>query len=47
MTKIDIQAAPRTEGSDYPQPFDEPCRSRVRHALGEVAGLTQFGVNLQ
>ena len=47
MAKIDIQSAPRTDGSDYPPPFDEPCRSRVRHALGEAAGLTQFGVNLQ
>jgi uncharacterized cupin superfamily protein len=45
--KVDIQAAPRTEGSSYPEPFDEPCRTRVRHALGEAAGLTQFGVNLQ
>jgi uncharacterized cupin superfamily protein len=45
--KVDIQAAPRKEGSDYPAPFDEPCRTRVRHALGDAAGLTQFGVNLQ
>ncbi len=47
MAKINISDAPQTEGSDYPPPFDEPCQSRVRHALGEAAGLTQFGVNLQ
>ncbi len=47
MARIDKQSAPRTDGCSYPQPYDEPCRSRVRHALGDVAGLTQFGVNLQ
>ena len=33
-------------GTLYPPPFDEPCRSRQRTRLGDVAGLTQFGVNL-
>lgn len=47
MPRIDIDAAERVEGSDYPEPFDQPCRSRLRHVLGEAAGLTQFGVNLQ
>lgn len=47
MKKIDIASAPRYEGTDYPPPYDVPCRARVRHALGEAAGLTQFGVNLQ
>ncbi len=47
MAKIDIEAAPRTLGSDYPAPYDEPCRARLRFALGDAAGLTQFGVNLQ
>ena len=46
MNKIDIAAAIVSEGSDYPAPFDVPCRGRVRRALGDVAGLTQFGVNL-
>jgi len=44
--KIDSAAAPRTEDSDYPRPFDLPCSGRLRLALGEAAGLTQFGVNL-
>ncbi len=47
MAKIEIATAPRTEGSSYPSPFDAPCRGRIRHALGDAAGLTQFGVNLQ
>ncbi len=46
MTKIDVQAAPSGAGSRYPAPFDEPCRGRDWHRVGEAAGLTQFGVNL-
>jgi uncharacterized cupin superfamily protein len=46
MPRIDVDAAPRREGSDYPPPFDTPCRARVRQRLGDAAGLTQFGVNL-
>ncbi len=46
MGKIDPEAAPGTEDSDYPPPFDAPCRGRLRLALGEAAGLTQFGVNM-
>jgi uncharacterized cupin superfamily protein len=33
-------------GSSYPSPFDQPCASRERCALGDPLGLTQFGVNL-
>jgi len=47
MTKIDIASAPLYTGSTYPPPHDVACGARVRHALGEAAGLTQFGVNLQ
>lgn len=46
MKKIDVSAAPRRVGSRYPAPFDAPCRERIRHTLGDAAGLTQFGVNL-
>lgn len=46
MPKIDIDQAPTRFGSAYPPPFDEPCRERRRWKLGDVAGLTQFGVNL-
>jgi uncharacterized cupin superfamily protein len=46
VKKIAISAASRRQGADYPPPYDEPCRERVRHALGDAAGLIQFGVNL-
>ena len=44
--KIGIDQAPSTRGTDYPSPFDEPCRERFLRRLGDAAGLTQFGVNL-
>src|SRR6478735_2143839 len=46
MPKIDIEAAPPRIGSDYPPPHDAPCQGRRRQALGDAAGLDQFGVNL-
>jgi uncharacterized cupin superfamily protein len=46
VKKIDVSAVPQRKGSGYPQPFDVPCRERVRKALGDAAGLDQFGVNL-
>ena len=33
-------------GTGYPKQFAEPCRTREKHMLGDVFGLTQFGVNL-
>jgi uncharacterized cupin superfamily protein len=44
--KIDVNTAPSVAGSRYPTPFDEPCAERFRRCIGDVAGLTQFGVNL-
>ena len=46
MPKIDIAAAPTRIGANYPPPYDAPCAGRHRAKLGDVAGLTQFGVNL-
>jgi uncharacterized cupin superfamily protein len=46
MRKIGIDDAPGVRGTDYPSPFDQPCRERFRRRLGDAAGLTQFGVNL-
>lgn len=45
MPKIDVAAAEVVAGTLYPPPHDKPCRDRVRAKLGDVAGLTQFGVN--
>lgn len=44
--KIQVSAVPSIIGTLYPPPFDEPCRARKRQKLGDIAGLTQFGVNL-
>ena len=46
MPKIDIAEAPTRKGTRYPAPFDKPCLERVRVALGDAGGLTDFGVNL-
>ena len=46
MPKIDIAAAPRRRGSDYPPPHDAPCADRERIRLGDAVGLTTLGVNL-
>ena len=46
MPKIDIaKAEVRTKGV-YPQPHRSVTDGREKAALGNVAGLTQFGVNL-
>ena len=44
--RIDVAALASVVGTLYPPPFDEPCLARQRQRLGDVAGLTQFGVNL-
>jgi uncharacterized cupin superfamily protein len=46
MPKIDIaKATVRTKGV-YPQPWRNITDGREKTALGDVGGLTQFGVNL-
>lgn len=45
MPKIDLTKAERRVGSGYPSPFDKPCAQRIREALGDAGGLSQFGVN--
>ena len=46
MKKIDIDKAPTRIGSMYPEPYDVPCRERMRRRLGAAANLTNFGVNM-
>ena len=46
MPKIDVVPLPVRQGSLYPAPFHEPCINRIRKALGDAGGLSQFGVNL-
>lgn len=44
--KLDLAVIHVERGSDYPPPFDVPCRDVERKRLGDAAGLSQFGVNL-
>src|SRR5579863_10782910 len=44
--RIDVAALPSVVGTTYPPPYDAPCLTRERKRLGDVAGLTQYGVNL-
>lgn len=37
---------PRTVASNYPEPFRSRMAGRTKRQLGEVFGLTNFGVNL-
>ena len=38
--------APRTKPSIYPEPFASRMKGRVKQQLGDVFGLSNFGVNL-
>lgn len=46
MPKIDIPNVPRRRGSSYPAPFAQVAKDRVKQALGDAGGLSDFGVNL-
>jgi uncharacterized cupin superfamily protein len=44
--RIDPNQVIAVVGSQYPKPHDAPCLRRERKKLGDIAKLTQFGVNL-
>src|SRR5438034_5372927 len=44
--RIDPHAVAAIVGTRYPEPHNAPCVRRERKALGDLAKLTQFGVNL-
>jgi len=46
VPKIDIAGAIVKTSTGYPAPFRGRIAGRERKALGNLAGLTQFGVNL-
>jgi uncharacterized cupin superfamily protein len=46
MPKIDVASLPVIERTSYPAPFAAAVKGRLQQALGDAAGLTQFGVNL-
>jgi len=37
--KLDLAVIDVVRGSDYPPPFDAPCRDRERKRLGDAAGV--------
>ncbi len=50
MPVIKINELPLIKGEEsigYPAPFDQGCNLYEAAALGEAAGLTQFGVNIE
>ena len=40
------EAQPRSKPSNYPEPFLSRMNGRLKRPLGDVFGLTNFGVNL-
>lgn len=46
MPRLDLAAAPVKTGSIYPEPFAGQMAGRSSLRLGDLAGLTQFGVNI-
>jgi uncharacterized cupin superfamily protein len=46
MPKIDIDAVETEIGSTYPEPYASQMGGRAFQALGDAAGLTQFGDNM-
>jgi uncharacterized cupin superfamily protein len=46
MPKIDLTAVAQRKGSGYPAPFAAAAGQRIKQALGNAGGLTDFGINL-
>ncbi|MBB3860074.1 putative cupin superfamily protein [Novosphingobium hassiacum] len=45
MPKIDLEAIPQTDATDYPAPFHREVQGRWYRRLGPAAGLTAFGAS--
>ena len=43
---VAAEAAPRTKPTNYPEPFASRMGGRLKRPLGDVFGLSNFGVNL-
>jgi uncharacterized cupin superfamily protein len=43
---VAAEAPPRRKASNYPEPFASRMAGREKRALGDLFGLTNFGVNL-
>jgi uncharacterized cupin superfamily protein len=43
---VAAEAPPRAKASNYPEPFASRMAGRLKRPLGDLFGLTNFGVNL-
>ena len=43
---VALEAAPRTKPSNYPEPFFSRMGKRTKRPLGDLFGLSNFGVNI-
>lgn len=46
LDSSDDEHLPVRRGSGYPMPYDGPCATREKRALGDAFALTDYGVNL-
>ncbi len=46
LALVALDAAPRTQPSNYPEPFRAMVTGRVKRPLGDLFGLSHFGVNI-
>ena len=46
LALVALSAPPRTKPSSYPEPFFSRMAKREKRPLGDLFGLTNFGVNL-
>lgn len=46
VSVVALEQAPRTKPSNYPEPFATLMASRIKRPLGDLFGLTNFGVNI-
>lgn len=43
---VAASAPARTKSTNYPEPFASMMANRIKHPLGDIFGLKNFGVNL-
>ena len=46
LALVALETAPRSKPSNYPDPFRSMVTGRVKRPLGDLFGLTNFGVNI-
>lgn len=46
VSVVALDQPPRTKPSNYPEPFASLMQARVKRPLGDLFGLTHFGVNI-